>query len=556
MRNYAILCLLAFLSINVFSQRVIDEKKDVQVVKYPLIPMNGVNTYSLDYKPVKEDMTGDKLQYAPDKYYTAGVLALQGYSYNAETPDVTISLVVNPVDFPALTIEDISGRNDSPDFRAICKTVPSWDIQIRGKFTKDLKLSDFKDTVEVMFPPRYDAFDVPTEAVPSAEIIEKTLEVKEEEILDRLKEALYHELMLTVREVVKSQLSFSKKIQEVEIEGFKSNRRHDYSAWNAPYNSGIEILKKINSGAIPSDLYVEYKSIFDFWDGEVEKGRSEPKEYKKELQVASNNLVNLLLLVNPKAIKDIYLEKCDNMFAGPRYNKNKEKIVADAKARWEAFEVSEHPYSDAFAVSPLGENCYNLVYSDKKGRNHEGVIQLSRVYGKRPAEACNSFEIYKKSIYDENLGQPRSRDKMDEKDISGYSLLGIQYKNLEFKDPTAITIGKNALFMEEMINGSASLYRMYESGEAGLLVEIESEEDFSVKKNVVSKDGDAELIFNYKRLAKMLDDNTDVAEKIKNGEYGNKPQKEASGLGKFIQEGKHHEVSEDVLVKIVNDYNQ
>jgi len=553
MRKYAILCFVALLSINAFSQRIIDEKKEVQFVKYPQIPMKGVETYSIKFQPAKENLEGDTLQYAPDKHQTAGALALQGYSYNEETPDVTISLAVNPVIFPDSTIENISEYYNKKDFRAIFKTVPSWEIQIRGEFFKTLKLKDFKDSVEVMFPPRQNAYGMIAEAVPKPELIEKTFDKREEKILDYVKKALYNELILTVREVVQNQLSYSKEVKEVEVESFKSNNRHDYSAWNTPYTSGIEILNKLNSGADPSDLYTEYKSIFDFWDSQLEKGLSDPKEYKKELKVASNNLVNLLYLVNPPAIKDIYLERCNNFFAGS----NKEKIIADAKARWDAFNDSKRPYAEVFAISPLGENCYPVKYSDKKGKTQKGIISLSNIFGKNPVEACNAIEIYKKSDYDEDMGQPRSRDKIDEKDISGYSLLGFQYKNIEYKDKTALSFGKPQAFMEEMIKGKASLYRMYEpeSG-GGLVIGDENKGASGVEKFVVSKDGDAELVFNYNRLAKMLDDNPEVTEKIENGEYGNKPKKEASGLGKLMQEGTHQGISDEVLVKIVKAYNK
>lgn len=553
MRKYAILCFVAFISINVFSQRVIDEKREVQFVKYPQIPMKGVETYSIKFHPVDENLEGKTLQYAPDKHQTSGALALQGYRYNEETPDVTISLITNPVNFPDSTIENISESHQKQDFRAIFKTVPSWEIKIRGEFSRNIKLADFKDSVSVMFPPRYDAYGIPTKAVPNPEIIEKTFEKKEEEVRDYVKEALYEELLFTVREVVKNQLSYSKKVQKVEVEGFKSNNRHDYSAWNTPYTSGIEILNKLNSGADPSDLYNEYKNIFDFWDSQIEEGLSDPKKNKKELRVASNNLVNLLYLVNPAEIKDKYLERCNNFFPGS----NEEKTVEDAKARWKAFKDSDRPYSEVFAISPLGENCYNLEFSDKKGKTKQGIISLSGIFGKNPAEACNALTIYKKSTYDEEMGQPRSRDKMKEKNISAYSLLGFQYEKVEYKDPTAVTFGKEDAFMEEMIKGEASLYRMYEpDGGGGLVIGDENKSASGVEKFVISKDGDAELVFNYNKLAKILKDNPDVAKKIENGEYGNKPKKDASGLGKLMQEGEHQSISEEALVRIVKDYNK
>lgn len=454
--------------------------------------------------------------------------------------------------FPDSTIENISESGNERDFRAMFKTVPTWDIQIKGEVSKEFKLTDFKDSVRVMFPPRYDTNGIPTEAVPRPELIEKTFEERGDKVLDYVKQALYDQLMLTVREVVQDQLNYSKDVKKVEVEGFKSNKRHDYSAWNTPYTSGIEILNKLNSGADPSALYAEYKNIFDFWDNQIEQGISEPRENKKELKVASNNLVNLLYLVNPAAVKDIYLERCNNFFAGS----NKEEIVADAKTRWNAFKDSERPYTEVFATSLPGENCYRVKYSGKKGKSHKGIIRLSNFFGKNPVEVCNAIDIYNKSDYDENMGQPRSRDKIDEDDISVYSLLGFQYKNIEYKDKTAVSLGKPQAFMEEMIKGKASLYRMYEPGSGGGMVIGDQNKGASgVEKFVVSKDGDAELVFNYNRLAKMLDDDPEVTENIENGEYGNKPQKASSGLGKLMQEGSHQKISEEVLVKIIEDYN-
>jgi hypothetical protein len=156
------------------------------------------------------------------------------------------------------------------------------------------------------------------------------------------------------------------------------------------------------------------------------------------------------------------------------------------------------------------------------------------------------------------MGEPRSKDKLDEKDLTGYALLGIKYENLQYKDPTVLSIGKNIAFMEEMIDGKASLYRMFEQGGAeGLIVGGQDQGDSPVERFVVSYNGDTELVFNYSRLAKMLSDNKEVAENIENGEYGNKPEDgNASGLSKLLQEGSTNEISEEALVQIVTDFNQ
>ncbi len=482
--------------------------------------------------------------------------SLQGYTFSGKAPDVTISLVSPPVQFPGYTIENISDDDNIKDFRAIYKVVSPWEIQVRGKVSKDLKIADFTDTLKVMFPPKYNSLGFPTEAVSNEELIKETIEAKREEMDNYVIEALYDQLMLAAKNVVNDQLSYAKEVHEIEVQGFKSNKKHDYSAWDVPYTSGLEILNKYNSGFAPADLYSEYKSIFDFWEKEVEKALTDPKEYKKELRVASNNLINLLLLVNPAAIKDTYIEHSNFVFAGPNYEKG--EIVADAKARMEAFNSIERAYDEVFAISPLRENYYEVVYFDKKGKERNGVLKLSKIYGKNPAEACNSFRIYNKSDYDESMGEPRSKDKLDEKDLTGYALLGIKYENLQYKDPTVLSIGKNIAFMEEMIDGKASLYRMFEQGGAeGLIVGGQDQGDSPVERFVVSCNGDTELVFNYSRLAKMLSDNKEVAEKIENGEYGNKPEDgNASGLSKLLQEGSTNEISEEALVQIVTDFNQ
>ncbi|WP_016776378.1 hypothetical protein [Anaerophaga thermohalophila] len=564
MKNYFVLFLAVLASINAYSQRVIVEKKDIQYLKYPLITMPGVETYSIqlrDVEPIKNNKT---LLFAPDKKFTLGVLALQGYTYTEESPDVSITLVPKPVDFPQYQIVDVADNEYNTDFKAIYKTVPTWEIKIDGKFTKKLVLSDYIDSVKVVFPPIYTSYGTPTKKVTDPKIIEKTIEEKFDDVHDYVVEELENQLMAAVRNVAQKQLSYSKEVYEVEIEGFKSNSKHDYTAWDKPYTSGIEIVNKINNGMLPSELYDEYKSVFEFWDGQIEKGMADPKEYKKELQVASNNLVNLLLLVNPPAIKESYLEHYRNPFLGSYYQKN--EVVADAQARWESFKASGRPYSELASISPFRNYCYNVVYTDKKGKEHKGVLKLSHIFGQNPEDACNSFKIYEKTIFNEEMGSPVSKDAVDEDDIKGFAILGVQYKNIEYKDPTLVSLGGNQAFMEEMITGKACLYRMFEKVGTDLVIGG-SEGGATEEGFVISKDGKAVKVLNYNRLAKMLEDNKDVAKKIKNGEYENAPQEEAStglgklmqtstGLGKLMQNGSVDEISEETLVKIVNDYNQ
>jgi len=135
MRTTFIAIGLLFTCAFAFSQRIIDEKAEVRYVQLPMTVMPDVRTYNCAWnnEAVKQDIPKIDTELGYNLRTVAGYLALQGFSFTNDHPDVTITLESGRFELPAPAIVDISESDDATNFRAKYTIPLNWIIKVDGK---------------------------------------------------------------------------------------------------------------------------------------------------------------------------------------------------------------------------------------------------------------------------------------------------------------------------------------------------------------------------------------------------------------------------------------
>jgi len=547
-----------------FSQRVIDEKAEVRYVQLPMTVLPDVASYTCVWnnEAIKQDIPEIDTELGYNHRTVAGYLALQGFSFTTDHPDVTLTLESGRFELPTPAIVDISESDDATNFRAKYTIPFNWMLKIDGKITKTIDLSESNKMAVVLFPPKLGSLGQPGQVIPKADAIEKHLELKQEEVEKYVIQTALSQFFAQIQATVQSELCYTPKVKEIKIKSFKTTKKEDFSAWDKPYERGQELLTKISSGSSPSKLYTEYKEVFEFWDAQMEQHKTDLKTNKKILKVTTHNLLELLALVNPAAVKQTYIDIYKEV------NHNNEELFATIESqqkRQEANTDCQSDYTQLCQLPPLRKYCYETAYTTSKGEQKTGIIKFTSPYGINPFETGNTFDLYDLDNYLAENGSVTSKHKIDQKGIQSYELLGQKYTKTKYTDPTAVSIGGNESFLEEVVIGKMSVFKYYgmEMGDGAVigggltnnsnaqLIESRCNPQFVVKYGKKST-----VVFNYSKLASLLKDCKTVADKIKDGSYGNKQIAEKSSkLGKFMQQGTHNEISEEVILKITEEFN-
>lgn len=555
---------LLFTCAFAFSQRIIDEKAEVRYIQLPMTVMPDVRTYNCAWnnEAVKQDIPKIDTELGYNQRTVAGYLALQGFSFTNDHPDVTITLESGRFELPAPAIVDISESDDATNFRAKYTIPLNWIIKIDGKITKSIDFNESKKTAVVLFPPKLGSLGQPGQVIPKADALEKHLELKQDEVEKYVIQTALSQFFSQIQATVKSELCYTPKVKEIEVKSFKTTKKEDFSAWDKPYERGQELLTKISSGQSPAELYTEYKDVFEFWDAQMEQHKSDAKTNKKILRVTTHNLLELLALINPAAVKQEYIDVYKEV------SHNNEELFASIEnltKRQEANTNCKSDYTQLCQLPPLRKYCYETAYTTSKGEQKTGIIKFTSPYGINPFETGNTFDLYDIENYLSENGGVTSKHQVDQKEIQSYELFGQKYTKTKYTDPTAVSLSGTESFLEEVVIGKMSVFKYYsmEMGDGAIigggltnnndaqLIESRCNPQFVVKYGKKSS-----VVFNYSKLATILKDCKPVADKIKDGSYGNKQIAEKSSkLGKFMQQGTHNEISEEVILKITEEFN-
>ncbi|TAJ13585.1 hypothetical protein DMA11_08475 [Marinilabiliaceae bacterium JC017] len=566
MKGKFILFVLLSTCSMLFSQRIIHKDKDIHYVQLPMVVMPGVTTYNCVWNSdgVKETIPDIETAMGYNSQTVKGFLDIQGYTYSESDPDITVTLFSEPLLLNDPEIVNLSSDSDNPNYRALYSFPLNWKIEVNGKFSHAIQLAEKDIIAEVHIPLLKDQFGSPTAAIAEREIVEKFIDENKNKVSAFVKEQALAMFFANIKEVVDSELSYQKQVKEIKLSSFKSSKKADMSAWDAPYKKGLELLDKYGKGTSPMDLYNEYKDIFEFWDAQVEQHKDNVKENKKIIKVAIGNLMSLLQVVNPGEIKPEYLEVLDQITSIDELKTQ----IEDGQKRQLANASNTPDYGMLSKLPALDGYKYEMVYTNNKGAQVPGVIEFSSPYGFDPYKTAASFNLYERDTYVAKLGKVSGKDKIDVKDVQSYELFGRKFVKKKYTDPTAVSIGGTECFLEEMITGSASLYRIYPQlgagGPGGVNIiaggtgasKEEVENSRCHPEFVLKYKKKTLLVYNYSKLAVVLKDNQEVADKIKGGDYGNKPVAEkTSKLGKLMQQGVVNEISEEIIKKIVKEFN-
>ena len=565
MKIRLIVIALILSSTTVFAQRIIRKKKSIQFTQLPTIPMPNVSTYTCkwDGKSIVENFPNYKIETGINIKTIQGILDLQGYTYDESNPDVIITLVGKNIENSKPEIVNISNKEGAPNFRAKYMIPANWEIKIEGKFTATIKLDEIVDKLNIYVPTTINPVVIST-----PERMEEIVLEKEKTINSYVKKTAIKIMLNETKDVVNSKLCYRKKLSNFTLKSFKSNKKQDMTAWEKPFEQGVELLDKINKGENPSKLYSDYKELFEFWDTKFQENKDNSKK-RKIIETSASNLVNILTLVNPESIKDEYLTHVDT------------EIITFAKDAQKRQSInSENPidYTKLEKLPTLGDSSYLTDYYTSKGEQKKGVIKFTTHYGIDPSKTSMQFELYDLDTYLEKKAQVKSKHIIDTKSIEAYELFGTRYEKIKYNDPTALSLGGNEAFLELIKKGKLSLYKLH-------YIEAETTQAiaFSGLKSIVSGDMSTSndsgpistmskcranpnyiikykkkrtVVFNYSKLANILKDCSAVSEKIKSGAYGNeKVVAKKSKFGKFVQGGMHNEIKENIIFKIVDDFN-
>jgi hypothetical protein len=563
MKVKLIVIALILSSTTVFAQRFTKKKKTIQFTQLPMIPMPNVKTYGCkwDGKHIEENFPNYKNDVGINTKTIQGILDLQGYTYDESNPDITITLVGKKIENREPEIVNISKTKGSPNFRAKYSVPANWELKIEGKFTTTIKLEEFLDRVNIYLPTAANPMVIST-----AERMENIVLQKEKTINSYVRKTAMTIMLNETKDFVNSKLCYRKKIKKITVESFKSNKKYDMTAWEKPFEQGIELLEKIDKGENPTTLYTEYKGLFEFWHAEFQ----DDTKKNKVRDAAATNLVNFLTLVNPDLVKDDYFS-----FVDPEMR----SIVKDVQKRQAANSQNTINYSELNKLPVLDDHSYLTNYFTSKGDSKKGVIKLSTHYGFDPSNTNVNFELFDLDSYLKLKDKLSSKQKIDIKSIAAYELFGTKYEKLKYKDPTVLSLGGNEAFIEVIKKGELSLYKVHSlgseesSGIVGLKglksivsFDMSSQEDSGPKSllfkcraypnYVIKYKKKKTVVFNYSKLADILKDCETVSKKIRSGAYGNeKVVAKKSKLGKFVQSGLHHEIKEELILKIVNEFN-
>ncbi|TCO07719.1 hypothetical protein [Natronoflexus pectinivorans] len=544
MKKFFLFIVFISLSISMVSQRISRDSKSIQFVNYPSLLMPGVETYStsIDLSAI-EGLLEEGSMYVWTYKTLNSILGPQGYTHKENESDIEITLVAkNYLVFPSVT-------DASPDYESAyylpTYTIPlDWEIVIEGAVSQRILLSEYKDSLQIVVPLR----DVGgrLHKISDAEKVKEIMEGESEQILKSAERQFLSEIMLFTSEVVNRSLSYDVEVLEVPLFSLRSNRQVDVTDWEDPHKNAEKLFEELRNGVSPNELYNKYTDVFDFYALKIEEFRGDVRKNRNLLEAASTNLINMLMIVKPDAITvdhiDVFVET--NNESGSREEKRNKLMsrISHALAVYESRNACERDYADLFNMPPLSNNEYAVTYTMSSGETKQGVVTYSTFYGLRPSDACVGFSLYDIDVFNSSDGKVSSRQALDVRDIDSYEIFGDKYVKVRFSDPTVVSLRGEESFMWELMDGDVSIYWLTDSGRSGA---------------VIRKGNRGQLVFNYARLAEMLDDKPAIAEKIRNGHYGNPEIRERSSrLGNMMQQGVVNDICPRILLNIVADYNE
>jgi len=550
----------------VFSQNRENEKVALKYVQLPLKPVVDARSYNckLDASSFAGPDSALLYQYGLSENYVKGLLRLQGLTYANDNADVTLTLVAAPLKVISHEIVNVAKEGETPSYKAIYLVGADWKINVSGKATDLIEVNENNGNVEVRFPSESYLLNNSADAT-SRELIEQAIKANGAKIEKAILRQAYNATTAKTQSLIRSNFSYQPVNKSFELCSFKTNKKFDASKWEQITPGVIESLKGLTNGQAPQAVYGKCKEAIDFWQAQFDEKKGDLKTNDKIVEAAVKNLITVLSLTNPSQLKDEYatvLEKVayfDSETILPWMNQMKKRNDANQQSI---------DYNVVGNNAALGTDSYEAFITTKAGEKFAGIIVLKEPYYYNPYLLAFDFKLYKLTDYINAMGSPSGKVEIDNKTVASYALLGKTFESVKYSDPSVVSLSGSEEFMERICDGVAPLFKTYtleladEIEKAGeVLTQQATEEDYiNARKHprffLQINGKKPTLVMNYTKLAELMADCPAVADKIKSGAYGNEPVKEKSSkFGAMLAKGAVKEITEDVIVKIVTDYN-
>lgn len=534
MKKLFVLTLGLLVAGQFFAQKTSENNETIQHLAYPKTLVPGAESVSVSYNhniPAGDPWEKDNPLDLTSKT-VAALLTPHGYTFRTTEADLTITLNAGPF-ISSVVAEDASLYSEKAWFQPKYIIEVNWILKLEGAVNKEIALNTYKNNIEVSSPLINSAGY--TLKIEDKEKVDEIIE-SERAKLDIVAAKEYMKVMMDlVRLVIDDQLSYKKTAEEITLISVKTNKQFDGAEWDQYYSKAVEMLSELSKGTKPEALYVKNMDVFEFWEQQLQALKSDPKENKRLLEAASQNLFSTLLVINPEAIKDEYIEIL--VQDSPSELKKFTRERDSAKAKQASRQDCTRDYAELFKAPPLAKNNYQVSYTDTKGAQNQGVLVISKPYGISEVDPCVGFSLYDLSDYTIAHGKVTAREAIDHKNIESYEIFADRYVKVTYSDPTVASLKGPESFMWEVLTGDINLYVLSSTF-------------------VIDKGKKAQVVFNYSRIAELMDDKPEIAEKIRNGHYGNEPIKaKTSRLARFAQQGTVSEISPEIIMKMVYDYN-
>lgn len=527
--------------------------------------MPNVATYScsFDISALQKNIPDLEIKYSFNNKLLKSLLYLQSLEYKKTDTDINIALSAGDIVLSDPEIINISKSGDRPNYRLKYIVYPNWELDITGK--KQMSFNLGEEGLDVLLPPKAVIPTSSTTPVYSKKDIEKMIVDKEKEIREILFSKYLKMCSDKLSSIITSKLDFVVDYKKLTLISFKTNKKHDMSAWKEPSKRAEELLEKYNNGDNPRELYIQYNDVFKFWDNAYQDLKVDVKKNRKILIGTLNNLINTLYLIKPNEIKDEYLSLLSELssltVSAEQVNIQKERFNNNVK----------YPVDIASKILPLKNKDYLVTYVNKKNEKKNAVIRLYSSYGASPFEIASMRDIYDIDVFLASKGNPSSKQKVDKKTIKSFTILNDSYYSVKYSDPSVVGLGET-YYLEALTKGNkASLYVNYQVKLTGSIVSLGKVNHISPAEVARSRKNEIYIfaygeknymILKYKRLMSILKKEKTLVSEIKDGGYGNvKPEKKPklkglAALRKLAQNTTvKFEINKENFMNIVNYLN-
>lgn len=562
------LCIVA-LNLSVTAQSFKNIEMNVKCVYFPTKPLaSSVKTFSIDLDEGSVDLTKAGINSSSIYSY----MRLNGYTFVKKNGDVTLK-----VKFSEMHIPDYQPEKEEDNLHYYANYSPisaPIEIEIVDKAGAVVAKETIVNEVSVRYPEKFGNIATTSpNNYSEKDLVEVTMNIKAK---DKVEKDAINAIMSGLNSKINRMFAFIPVVRKAVIIDLKTKKDEDFTAWNEQAKNLSTALNHVTTGASPAEFEKETKACSDFWKAEIEKYKADTKKNKNLLGAASHNLEVIATYSNHFDESTALFKEYKPL----RWKYDEEDAYLNKfTTEWSqsmGSSMDKADYKAASQILPLAANHSEAKLTLSDGKILEGVVILHDRFYVQPYQSNYGVSFVTRADYLASLGAVNKSNTHQYKipEVKEYTIAEKTFKYITYKNTKELTIGKQDVLAEEFVKGNACIYLMFNipdnapkgAGDFafGLLADAAgaktvhiSEQDSRINPCVfISIDnGIPTTILNSKGLAETFKKNTEIAEKIKKGEYGNQPVSEKTGLMAKMGNALNQQISLETYARIVNDYN-